>query len=476
MENVLPRENQYRNFLISSSSLLTKVLVNFVSICILARLLPAKDFGIYSILTFLFYLVVTLGCLSANFSIIKANENINFVFTFWVFTTFLFNVFSCVVLYFFVTPITEHFGFQLTTPSILLLLGSILFASLANVGDSLSQKLGLFRSLRNLDMFSNVFSFGLVLPLSALWLKDYRAFLFSMFSFSFLRFLFLYTKLYTFLAIPKDYSAFRSALKGFDGFFTISQLANFFALHLDNLIVGSRLGTVSLGFYSRAYQLVSLPGVIIGDALDRVFFPHFKSSKPSFESKHYDVLICQSFLVRFFLPMSAALIVFADDVVHLILGEQWKEVGDILRILSLAMFLKTSAKFLYSFLKAHGSSSWLCVIQLVYLFLIAFAAFAGSTFGLIPLSFFIISAIFVWWVILFIYVSSLCKNSLIWGGFIPDYAIFVCWMLVCCTSAFYIMLGFRDIISLKVFFAAFWGLGWCYFLKSWLRVAKTSLK
>ena len=476
MENVLPRENQYKNFLISSSSLLTKVLVNFVSICILARLLPAKDFGIYSILTFLFYLVLTLGSLSANFSIIKAEENINYVFTFWVLATFLFNIFLCVALYFFVTPITAHFGFELTTPSILLLLGSILFGSLANVGDSLSQKLGLFRSLRNLDIFSNVFSFGLVLPLSALWFKDYRAFLLSLFCFSILRFLILYAKNYSFLAIPKDYSAFRSALTGFDGFFTISQLANFFALHLDNLIVGSRLGTASLGFYSRAYQLVSLPGVIIGDAMDRVFFPHFKSSKPSFESKHYDVFICQSFLTRFFLPMSAALIVFADDVVKVILGAQWKEVGNILRILSLAMFLKTSAKFLYAFLKAHGSSSLLCVVQVVYLCLIAIAAFAGSTIGLIPLSFFVITAIFIWWVILFLYVSSFCKNSFLWGGFIPDYAIFFCWMLVCYTLAFYLMFSFRDIISLKIFFASFLGLGWCYFLNSWFRVAKTFLK
>ena len=166
MENVSNEGNAYKNFLFSSSSLLTKVLVNFVSIAILARLLTAKDFGIYSILTLLFYLVLTLGSLSANFSIIKAEENINYVFTFWVLATFLFNIFSCVALYLYVRPITAHFGFELTTPSILLLLGSILFGSLANVGDSLSQKLGLFRSLRNLDIFSNVFSFGLLLPLS----------------------------------------------------------------------------------------------------------------------------------------------------------------------------------------------------------------------------------------------------------------------------------------------------------------------
>jgi O-antigen/teichoic acid export membrane protein len=174
--------------------------------------------------------------------------------------------------------------------------------------------------------------------------------------------------------------------------------------------------------------------------------------------------------------MSAALIVCADDVVKLILGAQWKEVGNILRVLSLAMFLKTSAKFLYSFLKAHGSSSWLFVVQVVYLCLIAFAAFVGSTIGLIPLSFFIITAIFVYWVILFLYVSSLCKDKVFWGGFIPDYAIFFCWMLVCYTLAFYLMFSFRDIISLKIIFVSFLGLGWCYFLKSWFMIAKTFLK
>lgn len=476
MENVSNEGNAYKNFLFSSSSLLTKVLVNFVSIAILARLLTAKDFGIYSILTFLFYLVLTLGSLSANFSIIKAEENINYVFTFWVLATFLFNIFSCVALYLFVTPITAHFGFELTTPSILLLLGSILFGSLANVGDSLSQKLGLFRSLRNLDIFSNVFSFGLLLPLSALWLKDYRAFLVALFSFCLLRFVFLYLRQATFLAFPKTLSDFRPAFQGFDGFFMISQLANFFALHLDNLIVGSRLGTASLGFYSRAYQLVSLPGVIIGDALDKVFFPHFKNPQPSNRSKHSDILVCQSFLARFFLPLAAALLVFSDDIVCIVLGQSWQVVGNVLRVLSLLMFLKTSAKFLYSYLKAHGSSFLLCLIQVLYLCMIGTAAFVGSGQGILAVAFLVFCAISFWWACLLFYVYFLTKDKRIFGGYFSDFPIFLAWLVVCVFFSLSIVFFLKDSLPAKMLFSLFFSFGWFYFLKSWLLVARGFLK
>ena len=476
MENVSNQGNAYKNFLFSSSSLLTKVLVNFVSIVILARLLPAKDFGIYSILTFLFYLVLTLGCLSANVSIIKAEENINYVFTFWVVATFFFNIFSCVALYFFLTPITAHFGFELSAPSILLLLGSILFGSLANVGDSLSQKLGLFRSLRNLDIFSNVFSFGLLLPFSALWLKDYRAFLIALFSFSLLRFIFLYSREFSFLTFPKNLSDFRPAFRGFEAFFMISQLANFFALHLDNLIVGSRLGTASLGFYSRAYQLVSLPGVIIGDALDKVFFPHFKNPHSSHQSKHSDILICQSFLARFFLPLATALLVFSDDIVLMVLGPHWQEVGNILRVLSLAMFLKTSAKFLYSFLKANGSSIFVCVIQILYLCMIAAAAFVGSGQGLLAVAALVFCAIAAWWACLLIYVYFITKNKMIFGGYISDFSYFLSWLVFCIFFSLSIVLCLKDSFLAKILFLLVFCFGWFYFLQNWLKVAKGFFK
>ena len=51
------------------------------------------------------------------------------------------------------------------------------------------------------------------------------------------------------------------------------RLLNFFALQGDNFVVARCLGSTSLGFYGRAYQLMTLVGKYVADALDKALFP-----------------------------------------------------------------------------------------------------------------------------------------------------------------------------------------------------------
>ena len=54
---------------------------------------------------------------------------------------------------------------------------------------------------------------------------------------------------------------------------SISRVGAIMANQADNLVVGRWLGAVSLGQYSRAYQLMSVPTGLLGDVLDKVLFP-----------------------------------------------------------------------------------------------------------------------------------------------------------------------------------------------------------
>src|SRR6184192_2233383 len=50
----------------------------------------------------------------------------------------------------------------------------------------------------------------------------------------------------------------------YGGGFTASKIANYFALQVDNLVVGRWLGAAALGFYGRAYELMAGPPHLLG--------------------------------------------------------------------------------------------------------------------------------------------------------------------------------------------------------------------
>ena len=71
---------------------------------------------------------------------------------------------------------------------------------------------------------------------------------------------------------PFDLRAFRD-LVYFGGGFTVARAANYVAVQGDNLVVGRFLGPQALGFYGRAYSLMSAPAYSFGNVLDQVLFP-----------------------------------------------------------------------------------------------------------------------------------------------------------------------------------------------------------
>src|SRR5206468_5659579 len=59
----------------------------------------------------------------------------------------------------------------------------------------------------------------------------------------------------------------------FGGGFTVARLANYVAVYGDNVVTGRFLGAAALGYYGRAYSLMSAPAYAFGSVLDAVLFP-----------------------------------------------------------------------------------------------------------------------------------------------------------------------------------------------------------
>jgi PST family polysaccharide transporter len=118
---------------------------------------------------------------------------------------------------------------------------------------------------------------------------------------------------------------------------------NYFHRQFDNVLIGWRWGPTELGYYSRAYNLLTLPITLINNSMGQISVPILSKlkEKPEEWSKAY----LQMSAVTTFAGVGICilLLVSADPIIRILLGDQWTPVIDIFRLLSLSSVLMTSA-------------------------------------------------------------------------------------------------------------------------------------
>ena len=133
---------------------------------------------------------------------------------------------------------------------------------------------------------------------------------------------------------------------GFAGF----NLFNFLSRNLDNILVGRTLGAATLGYYSRAYNLMLVPLSQVTNPLAQVMIPalsRLTNDPPAYRAAYLGVMQKVMF---FCCPIIMANIVGADWTVRLLLGPNWTpsaELYMVLGISGLAQPVGNSAGWLY---------------------------------------------------------------------------------------------------------------------------------
>lgn len=129
---------------------------------------------------------------------------------------------------------------------------------------------------------------------------------------------------------------FGAGLTGFD-------VVNHFARNMDNVLIGKFVGSVALGLYSKAYQLLMLPITQLRNPLNSVALPAL-SSLQNDDAKFRNFYTRYLFILAFFsMPVVIYLGIFAEDLILIVLGEQWVEAGFIFQILAIAAFIQPVA-------------------------------------------------------------------------------------------------------------------------------------
>jgi PST family polysaccharide transporter len=124
---------------------------------------------------------------------------------------------------------------------------------------------------------------------------------------------------------------------------TAFNLVNYFARNLDNILIGRFLGADSLGFYSRAYQLLMFPIDAIREPMNAVAFPAMSRLKA--HPAAYRLYYRRTSLLLAFssMPVTAFLFVASDPVIDLLLGPDWSEVSRIFALLAITGFIQPVA-------------------------------------------------------------------------------------------------------------------------------------
>lgn len=184
---------------------------------------------------------------------------------------------------------------------------------------------------------------------------------------------------------PKAFLLDRTAMKEllyFGGGFTVARLGNYLAGQGDSLVVGRYLGADALGLYGRAYQLMTAPATLLGQAVDRALFPAM--AKVQHQSERLELAYRRgvALLALVMLPVSIPLCVFAREVTLALLGPSWTGAVRPLQIFALGLLFRTSYKMSDSIARATGAVYRRAWRQGVFGVLVTLGAWIGQYWGI----------------------------------------------------------------------------------------------
>jgi O-antigen/teichoic acid export membrane protein len=120
----------------------------------------------------------------------------------------------------------------------------------------------------------------------------------------------------------------------YGGTVTLNSLIVYLAYNIDKVLLGRYWGAEAVGIYGRAYQLMNLPTDSLHSTVGAVAFPALsRLQEDPVRLRHYFLTIYR-FLLAVALPITVVCGFFAEDVVLVLLGPQWRATVPVFRLLA----------------------------------------------------------------------------------------------------------------------------------------------
>ncbi|MDX6480012.1 MAG: hypothetical protein QOG85_522 [Gaiellaceae bacterium] len=172
-------------------------------------------------------------------------------------------------------------------------------------------------------------------------------------------------------------------LGSFGGATLLARLLSYANLNADNVLVGRYLGSIPLGVYSIAYNVMFLPATRIAEPIQQVLFPAFARLQHDHVALRRAWVRGMELVAAVNVPAFLGMAVVAPDFVPVVLGERWVAAVPVLQFLCLAGAAQSFKTLNWSVLQAVGDSVRL-VRFMAFSTLVTVGAFvAGLRWGVV---------------------------------------------------------------------------------------------
>ncbi|MDX1412986.1 MAG: lipopolysaccharide biosynthesis protein [Candidatus Promineifilaceae bacterium] len=359
------------------TSVFTQALLQLAVLALLARLLSPEDFGLLGIAMIFVGFAALFSQLGVGPAIIQRSEltttHIRVGFTLSILLSL-----ALTLILWIITPIAVRFFHNDKLLTVLPVVSlNFFFAGFGVVAASLLRRKLQFNRLMWAEVGSYVLGYALV-GITLAWM-DYGvwALVGATLAQSALKSGFLLLSQHHPLRPSLSRPELRELIH-FGGGFTLARMFNYGATQGDYIVVGRVLGSADLGLYTRAYQLMMLPGRYFGQVLNTVLFPvmaRIQKDRRRLTKTYLTGVASVSIVCA---PIGVLMVIMAPEIVRLLLGPKWSGVVIPFQLLAIGVLPRVSYKLDDALARALGAMYRRSVRDATY----AAAVILGSLLGL----------------------------------------------------------------------------------------------
>lgn len=347
-------------------------ILGFARLVILARLLTPEDFGVMGVVTLSLMTINTVTTLGLSSALIREKGDIRGYYD-AVWTIQLVRGWALAALLFVTAPyVAAILGVPAAAPLLRVASFVLVFQSLIS-GSFVSLRRELqFGKYSLVDLVAALADVGVAIA-AALWLHNAWALLWGLLAAN------LASCLCTYWVAPYrprlDFHwAKVRGLWQFGRWFLVATVLAFALKRGDQFLVAPLLGAAALGYYQAAHRLSDMPAGEYAQMTGLVVFSAFSRFQDDMARLREGLLILLRLTLLLALPACACLVVLADGLVALLLGESWRPSAPLIQILAwhgLALGIAAGAAPIFL---ALGKPKLLAQLQFIQLLIMIPAA------------------------------------------------------------------------------------------------------
>lgn len=372
-----------QGFIWNFSGSVIQIVLQLLVIGILSRLLTPRDFGVVAVIMIVVSftkIFSTMGIASALIQLPVITKNhISLAYS----LASILGVLLGIIYYYFSPMVADFFSIQEELIAIQFFALFFPLVSFESVGGSLlSRKLRFDLSVK-INLISYLIGAGTVSITMA-------SFDFGYWSLIWGQFITIWVKICLTIYYETPKFSIRANKQIFKDLFffgsghTLGTIFNFFGEKADNIIVGRTLGTSMLGFYSKAFQLFTIPASFFGGIFDKILFPILSQKQNNIKKLSsfytFSTTLCFGLLV----PISVIILINAELIIDSFLGNQWNSAVLPLQLLILGLAFRFGTRINKSYLKSMGIVYRGAYYQLIFAILMFVCTFIGSSLYSLP--------------------------------------------------------------------------------------------